>query len=50
MIADVEMPILGTDFLLDHGVVVDMGSRKLEWIGGSSPLRIAADENSIELR
>ena len=44
VIADVDMPILGADFLLDHGMIVDMSSRKLDWIGGSLPLRIVADD------
>ena len=44
VIADVDMPILGAHFLLDHGMIVDMSSRKLDWIGGSLPLRIVADD------
>ena len=32
-------PILGSDFLLDHGMVVDLKRMRLDWIGGSLQLQ-----------
>ncbi|XP_062512757.1 uncharacterized protein LOC134188605 [Corticium candelabrum] len=36
-------PIIGSDFLLDHGMILDLAQKRLEWSGGvaelSTPLR-----------
>lgn len=36
-------PTLGSDFLLDHGVILDLGRKRIEWMGGiaqlTTPLR-----------
>ena len=37
MVADVDMPILGADFLLDHGMIINMAKCQLDWIGCTLP-------------
>ena len=39
-----DIPILGPDFLLDHGMVIDMAERKLDWIGGTLHLREVTEQ------
>ena len=44
MVAHVDMPILGADVLLDHGMIINMAKRQLDWIGGTLPLTVVAEQ------
>ena len=36
-------PVLGADFLSEHGVVVDLGGKKISWTGGEVELNVPGE-------
>ena len=44
MVADIDMPILVAEVLLDHGMITEMAKHQLDWIGRTLPLTGVAEQ------
>ena len=44
MVADVDTPMLVADLLLDHGMIINMAKRQLDWIELTIPPTVVAEQ------